>query len=679
MIGADRRSGRRACLGLLLAAWVGLAAAAPAQTLPEFAEVRASARASVGVLLARDGTPLADRRVDEHTARLEWVALSSFSPALREALLAAEDKRFFEHSGVDWRAFVGALWHNLWYDHKRGASTLTMQVAGLLDPALALGRNGLPRRSIGQKWDQALAARTLEAHWTKEQILEAYLNLAPFRGDLQGVHAAARVLFGKTPAELGRPESLILAVLLRGPNASPEVVARRACVLAQSIQAPAACAPAQKLAQTQLARTSLMPRWELAPHAARFLVLHPGERVRSTLDAEAQRLVLNALRRLGTPDAAAVVLDNPSGEVLAYVGAPEPRLPDALLGARALPVLLQPFAYAQALDKRQLTAVSLLEDSLANRAPTLPDDRSWVSVRRALAEALPDPALAVLRQGGEGLQERWRQMELEPPRHGGWPEPSLLQLAAGYRSLASGGHWIAPHFVAGGTADKGVRRVWRTETSFVLGELLLDQDEDGRPLPHVLRSQGAEGRDWVLAGFSDRYTLVLRVQPPRGAVGFQPQAVWRDLLAALHRGQPELRPLPPPGVVSQVVAFEPPLESARREWFMRGTEVERVFFPQPAKLQLAPPPRILQPQGGALVDVSGKADDPAFRLGLEASAMPPGCVWRLDGVVLGNSARLGWRPLGGRHVLELLGPDGQVLDSITFAVRGAPSASEPAQ
>ncbi|MGL4407825.1 MAG: hypothetical protein ACRCTU_05465, partial [Zoogloea sp.] len=331
------------------------------------------------------------------------------------------------------------------------------------------------------------------------------------------------------------------------------------------------------------------------------------------------------------------------------------------------------------LDKRQLTAVSLLEDSLANRAPTLPDDRSWVSVRRALAEALPDPALAVLRQGGEGLQERWRQMELEPPRHGGWPEPSLLQLAAGYRSLASGGHWITPHFMAGGTADKGVRRVWRTETSFVLGELLLDQDEDGRPLPHVLRSQGAEGRDWVLAGFSDRYTLVLRVQPPRGAVGFQPQAVWRDLLAALHRGQPELRPLPPPGVVSQVVAFEPPLESARREWFMRGTEVERVFFPQPAKLQLAPPPRILQPQGGALVDVSGKADDPAFRLGLEASAMPPGCVWRLDGVVLGNSARLGWRPLGGRHVLELLGPDGQVLDSITFAVRGAPSASEPAQ
>jgi penicillin-binding protein 1C len=248
----------------------------------------------------------------------------------------------------------------------------------------------------------------------------------------------------------------------------------------------------------------------------------------------------------------------------------------------------------------------------------------------------------------------------------------LLQLAALYRSLASGGYWVQPHFHPGSVSERNVRRVWRGETSFVLGELLLDLDEEGRPLPHVLRTQGAEGRDWILAGFSERYTLVLRVQPPRGAVGFQPQAVWRDLLSTLHRGQPEQRLPPPPGVVSQVVAFEPPLESARREWFVRGTEVERVFFPQAPRPQPAPPPRILLPQDGALVDVSGKADDPAFRLHLEASTLPAGAVWRLDGVLMGNSLRVGWRPLNGRHVLELLGPEGLVLDSITFAVRGVP-------
>ncbi|MBP8134287.1 MAG: transglycosylase domain-containing protein, partial [Zoogloea sp.] len=147
------------------------------QPIPAFAEVKAGAKPSVAVLLARDGSPLAERRIDTRVRRLEWVGLSSLSPSLKEALLAAEDKRFFEHSGVDWRAFAGSLWHNLWYDRKRGASTLSMQLAGLLDPELALGYAGTPRRSIGQKWDQALAAQALEARWTKEQILEAYLNL----------------------------------------------------------------------------------------------------------------------------------------------------------------------------------------------------------------------------------------------------------------------------------------------------------------------------------------------------------------------------------------------------------------------------------------------------------------------------------------------------------------------
>lgn len=200
-------------LALVILMGVAATTVQATQLIPAFADVKAAARPSVAVLLARDGTPLAERRVDPHVRRLEWVALSSFSPALKDALLAAEDKRFFEHSGVDWRAFVGSLWHNLWYDRKRGASTLSMQLAGLLDPELALGRGGMPRRSLGQKWDQALAAQALEARWTKEQILEAYLNLAPFRGDLQGVHAAARALFGKSPTELGRAESLILAVL----------------------------------------------------------------------------------------------------------------------------------------------------------------------------------------------------------------------------------------------------------------------------------------------------------------------------------------------------------------------------------------------------------------------------------------------------------------------------------
>ena len=138
---------RRFALILLI---VGAATAAHAnQPIPAFAEVKAGATPSVGVLLARDGTPLSERRLDPRVRRLEWVGLANLSPALKEALLAAEDKRFFEHSGVDWRAFAGSLWHNLWYDRKRGASTLSMQLAGLLERDRS-AQIGAQRRATSQ-------------------------------------------------------------------------------------------------------------------------------------------------------------------------------------------------------------------------------------------------------------------------------------------------------------------------------------------------------------------------------------------------------------------------------------------------------------------------------------------------------------------------------------------------
>jgi penicillin-binding protein 1C len=226
--------------------------------------------------------------IDTRVRRLEWVGLvQPLSPALKEALLAAEDKRFFEHSGVDWRALAGSLWHNLWYDRKRGASTLSMQLAGLLDPELALGYAGAPRRSIGQKWDQALAAQALENRWTKEQILEAYLNLAPFRGDLQGVHAASpAILFGKTPGR-ARPAQGGAASWRRccgGPNAKAEPwSARRACLLADQASATRRpCAARSTGWRTATARSAthigpLPGSWRRT--SRRQLLQQPGQRL----------------------------------------------------------------------------------------------------------------------------------------------------------------------------------------------------------------------------------------------------------------------------------------------------------------------------------------------------------------------------------------------------------------
>ena len=102
-------------------------------------------------------------------------------------------------------------------------------------PASSRGKD---HRTVGQKWDQIQAARDLEKKWTKPQILEAYLNLSTFRGEVQGVGAASRALFGVQPSGLDEQQSLILAVLLRGPNAQPALVAKRACALAHALDPP---------------------------------------------------------------------------------------------------------------------------------------------------------------------------------------------------------------------------------------------------------------------------------------------------------------------------------------------------------------------------------------------------------------------------------------------------------
>ena len=175
--------------------------------------------------------------------RLDWVPLADVSPAMAATLIAAEDKRFYDHAGVDWSGLAGAAWDSVWRTldgrRPRGGSTIAMQLAGLLDPALDAAPASA--RTFGQKWDQAQAALALERTWTKAQILEAYLNLASYRGELTGLSAAARGLFGKAPAGIDAREAAILVALLRNPNAPPAAVAQRACAVAALASEAIAC------------------------------------------------------------------------------------------------------------------------------------------------------------------------------------------------------------------------------------------------------------------------------------------------------------------------------------------------------------------------------------------------------------------------------------------------------
>ncbi|WP_409520578.1 transglycosylase domain-containing protein, partial [Melaminivora sp.] len=127
MLSETTRAGRAALLALALGA-----CALPVRALPSFDEVRAAHRPSDLQLLSREGEVLHSVRTDSSVRRGAWLALRDVSPALRTALVLSEDRRFYEHSGVDWTAVSAAAWANLWNRRTRGASTITMQLAGLL-------------------------------------------------------------------------------------------------------------------------------------------------------------------------------------------------------------------------------------------------------------------------------------------------------------------------------------------------------------------------------------------------------------------------------------------------------------------------------------------------------------------------------------------------------------------
>ena len=178
--------------------------------MPDYASVRTAWQPSEAWLYDRGGVLIDSSRVDFARRRLGWTPLDKIAPPVTEALVAAEDHRFYAHGGVDWLATLAALRNRLEGKPSRGASTLSMQVAGFLAPGLAPPGS----RSWLDKIRQIRAGLAIDGAWSKPQLLEAYLNLAGYRGEAQGIGAAALGLFGKTPDALSRDDALLLVALL---------------------------------------------------------------------------------------------------------------------------------------------------------------------------------------------------------------------------------------------------------------------------------------------------------------------------------------------------------------------------------------------------------------------------------------------------------------------------------
>ena len=732
----------------------------PADAIPAFDEVRADFRPSDTVVLSREGEVLQRLRTDPTVRRGQWVQLADVSPALRTALVLSEDKRFFEHSGVDWRAASAAAWGNLWNQRTRGASTITMQLAGLLDGDWRQGPGG---RTVVQKLGQTVAAQVLDRRWRKDQILEAYLNLVPFRSELVGIDALSRTLFGKAAHGLDDREAAVAAALVRAPNARPALVAQRACGVLRDMQRGARidCDALDLFTTAALQRRAFDASEGVAPHFARHLLRQRfgkdaavPERVLSTLRAPLQRFAmqtlqqhLRELRGRNVEDGAVLVLDNATGAVLAWVDSSgqlsQASEVDGVLALRQPGSTLKPVLYGQAIAERRLTAASLVDDSPAHIATAgglyIPQNydrqfKGWVSVRTALAASLNVPAVRTLvmvtpdafhRQlGAMGLPLRESGDYFGYSLALGSPEVPLLHLTNAFRTLANGGRLSPVALAAPGPGRApAFTAALDPRAAFIVGDILSDGNARARTFgtdsvlatrfwTAVKTGTSKDMRDNWAVGWSERYTVGVWVGNASGAAmhdvsgtsGAAP--IWAAVMGFLHAREPSRAPKAPAGLLQAGVRFgpgpaagglpgaahdpRPPLEAARSEWFLQGTqqtffaidsiaeesyssraEGQKILKKSPAQVvdALSAPARITAPAPGTIIALD--PDIPPARQRLQFTATGDGLLWRMDGKPLGRGPRVAWLPWPGRHVVQITDARGQVLDEIRIDVRGA--------
>jgi penicillin-binding protein 1C len=721
--------GGLAIAGVCAAAWLTQPNAVRLPT----PELSASSNA---YLTDRNGKALHTIRLNEKERRLEWVALSKMSPSLIKSVLAAEDKSFYSHSGVDFLALGAALSQNVraaatGATARRGASTISMQMAGLMIDDGAVPEQKKQRRSIWLKLQQMRAAWQLESVASKNDILEAYLNTIYFRGEQRGIEAASQAFFAKSAIGLTARESAVLASLIVSPQAKPSVVAQRACRLYDrtfatdesdvTVTCEAISMPVARLNKPYLQRTD-----NLVPHVAqRFKAsgaLVHGDSLQTSIDyatqKHAQQALSEQLRELvsrGVEDGAVVVLDNQTGEVRAYVGSSgdfsQASQVDAAASLRQAGSTLKPFLYAMAIEKKKLTAASLIDDSAfairtadAQYVPrNYSDDyKGWVSVRKALASSLNVPAVRTLAMlDVDEFASLLREVGLTSVSHDGGfygyslalgsADVRLLDLTNAYRTLANGGLMSRSSFIVTNQAPNESKRVMSAEAAYIVSDMLRDNEaraatfglDSALRLPFrasVKTGTSKDMRDNWCIGFSEKYTVGVWVgnasgAPMRGVSGVSGAApIWNSVMRFIHQGvvlnaSPSN---PPTRVVAQNITFVGVKEPERTELFLAGTQSKEIRLVSQANRATR---LITYPVDGAIYAID--PDIPSAKQVLKftpGAAMPTNAQWRLNGKTIaleGHSNQpVVWKLKAGKHVLTMHRKSGEKLEQVRFEVRG---------
>lgn len=561
-----RRWGKRL---LLAAAALLLAAAAGHWLLPLVVPCPPLPAAENTLVLDRRGEPLGFAACTGfRSAPLPEDALP---PALTEALIRTEDKRFRHHDGLDPLALVRALWGHLRGNSRSGASTLTMQLAKMTHP-------GAPR-TLRAKLREALQARRLEMRYGKDEILRAYLDRADFGNLCRGAQAAAFYYFRKPAQELSAEEATMLCGLLQAPSRlnprrHPERALRRRDALLRRRGLPTA-------APLVLAE----PLPFLPPTMARS-----GGQL--TLDARLQaetaaiaREELDKLRDRNVSQAAVVVLDNRSAELLvclptAYPDSPRGGALDGTATPRSAGSSLKPFVYAMAFAHGAwpgtvLADVPTLYPSADGvQAPTDYNDRYMgpITIRRALACSQNVPAMEALNRFG-GVRALGELLErVGIPLRGaaddfglglaiGNAPITLTELAQAYSVLARGGAALPLQRRLPLRAAEPVRLL-PAETCYQLAEILSDPTAraggfgQAPALRFSFRCAAKTGtssdfRDNWCVGFTREYTVAVwcgnfdnsSMKQVSGLSGAGP--IFHRVTEMLHRDTPASFPEPP--------------------------------------------------------------------------------------------------------------------------------------
>ena len=525
----------------------------------------------------REGNPVHVEPGADWTLRFP-VPLSELPPHLIAVTLAAEDRNFFGHDGVDLCAAARAGLQLAANGRiVSGASTVTMQLV-----ALAEGRR---ERSFARKFVQMCEARNLELRRSKEEILEEYLNRLPYGGKIYGVEAAARHYFGHSARELTLAESVMLAGIPQRPNRLrpdrfPEAAReRRDRVLAMLVrqgalsEADAVAVAAERLRFRDFSR----PAFPRAADPQFFLWLREREpnlrgEARTTADASVCGVVGTAVRSaleesFSVRDGAAVVVENATRSVRAFLGtvdfsSPKDGQVNAALARRSPGSLLKPFIFGEAINAGLLVADTVLDDSPLTLADYRPGNFSGtylgkVSARTALSKSLNTPAVRVLRDLGpervfrvlDAFGVRFAP-EATPERAGlslalGGAETNLVRHAEANAARASGGVTPPRRVRATGRPRPPRERVWSAGAAEMTLRMLRETPLPGAEhLPVAWKTGTSNGlRDAWCVAVTPEWTVAVWFGNKSGApapelVGAEIAApVAGRILAALYRGR----------------------------------------------------------------------------------------------------------------------------------------------